>query len=148
MDPRPQPPAGREPEAGCEEALLPPPVLQLPVRACRSPLPRACRPLTRVSATPPLTDGDGGHDEGIAEEERGGLGGEVTAEVLQEQVLLGLLPSAGATLGSHGGELDRDSQRSATASGSGRQRGGGGSLPEHFRGWEDSASLGRLLRPL
>lgn len=49
----------------------------------------------------PLTDGNGGHDEGVPEEERRGLGRQVAAEILQKQVLLGLL--LGATFGSHGG---------------------------------------------
>lgn len=51
--------------------------------------------------SPIQPDGDGGHDEGVPEEERGGLGRQVAAEVLQEQVLLGLL--LGAAFGSHGG---------------------------------------------
>lgn len=50
---------------------------------------------------PPLTDGDGRDDEGVAEEERGGLGREVAAEVLQQQILLRLLPPAGTTFGRH-----------------------------------------------
>ena len=48
-----------------------------------------------------LTYGDGGHDEGGPEEKRRGLGREVAAEILQEQVLLGLL--LGPAFGSHGG---------------------------------------------
>lgn len=49
---------------------------------------------------PALTDGDGGHDEGVPEEECGGLGRQVAAEILQKQVLLRLL--LGTSFGSHG----------------------------------------------
>lgn len=38
-----------------------------------------------------LTNGDGRDDECVSVEERGGLGGEVPAEVLEEQVFLRLL---------------------------------------------------------
>lgn len=38
-----------------------------------------------------LTDGDGRDDERVSVEECGGLGGEVPAEVLEEQVFLRLL---------------------------------------------------------
>lgn len=38
-----------------------------------------------------LTDGDGRDDKRVPVEERGGLGGEVPAEVLEEQVFLRLL---------------------------------------------------------
>lgn len=67
----------------------------------RPPAP-ATSPPCPVRRPPALTDGDGGHDEGVPEEERGGLGGEVAAEILKEQVLLGLL-LGGAAFGSHGG---------------------------------------------
>lgn len=50
---------------------------------------------------PPLTDGDGRDDEGVAEEESGGLGREVAAEILQQQILLRLLPPAGTAFGRH-----------------------------------------------
>lgn len=67
----------------------------------RPPAP-ATSPPSPARRPPALTDGDGGHDEGVPEEERGGLGGEVAAEILKEQVLLGLL-LGGAAFGSHGG---------------------------------------------
>lgn len=55
---------------------------------------------------PPIQpDGDGGHDEGVAEEERRRLGRQVAAEVLKEQVLLGLL--LGGAFRSHGRAKDR-----------------------------------------
>lgn len=38
-----------------------------------------------------LTDGDGRDDERVSVEERGGLGGEIPAEVLEEKVFLRLL---------------------------------------------------------
>lgn len=57
---------------------------------------------------PALTDRDGGHDEGVPEEERWGLGREVAAEILKEQVLFGLL--LGTPFGSHGGAKARTAQ--------------------------------------
>ena len=47
-----------------------------------------------------LTDGDGGHDQRVAVEQSRGLGRQVSAEVLQEKVFLGLLLAA--AFGSHG----------------------------------------------
>lgn len=64
------------------------------------PRPRPASPAQPVSLQA-LTDGDGRHNEGVPEEKRRGLGREVAAEILQEQVLLGLL--LGAAFGSHGG---------------------------------------------
>lgn len=71
-----------------------------------SPSARRCHVPAQPSPAQPvslqaLTDGDGRHDEGVPEEKRRGLGREVAAEILQEQVLLGLL--LGAAFGSHGG---------------------------------------------
>ena len=47
-----------------------------------------------------LTDGYSGHDQRVAVEESRGLGRQVSAEVLEEKVLLGLLLAA--AFGSHG----------------------------------------------
>lgn len=71
-----------------------------------SPSARPCHVPAQPSPAQPvslqaLTDGDGRHNEGVPEEKRRGLGREVAAEILQEQVLLGLL--LGAAFGSHGG---------------------------------------------
>lgn len=55
--------------------------------------------------SPVQPDGDGGHDERVPEEQRRRLGRQVAAEILEEQVLLGLL--LGAAFGSHGGGDDR-----------------------------------------
>lgn len=52
------------------------------------------------AARPRLTDGDGRHDERVPEEQRRRFGRQVAAEVLKEQVFLGLL--LGAAFGSHG----------------------------------------------
>ena len=47
-----------------------------------------------------LTDGYSGHDQRVAVEKSRGLGRQVSAEVLEEKVLLGLLLAA--AFGSHG----------------------------------------------
>ena len=50
--------------------------------------------------SPIQPDGDGRHDERVPEEQRRRFGRQVAAEILKEQVLLGLL--LGAAFGSHG----------------------------------------------
>lgn len=50
--------------------------------------------------SPIQPDGDGRHDERVPEEQRRRFGRQVAAEVLKEQVFLGLL--LGAAFGSHG----------------------------------------------
>lgn len=78
-----------------------------PIRRAQSP--QHCPPTPRgrprspptPGSLPPLTNGDGRDDEGVAEEESGGLGREVAAEILQQQILLRLLPPAGTAFGRH-----------------------------------------------
>lgn len=111
--PRPCTPAPRHPAP----RVLPPDESTEPAaprrraRGEREPAPASGPPRP---ARPALTDGDGGHDEGVPEEERGGLGREVAAEILQEQVLLGLLFRA--AFGSHrGSEPGPKREREAAA---------------------------------